>query len=203
VATSVAILKRKTARAPEGKKVNPAQNIPVRSDLETKTIKRTVTNPFTGKDITRQSVYNLPKATDIQSANAICGHREDELIFWFNYGRSQAARNQVFASLEFDFGDENLNKLYKSFESAVNQMAEKDDSDERREELRQMVLNVKKFTVLREKMAEISKDGLAETVVNFDSEVELKKPSGIRGRQKKEKEGEDSSEESETAEVES
>ena len=168
-------------------------------------VKRKVENPFTGEEITRIGTYTLDAATDLDSALAIVGQKESEVIFWFNYGRKLQAKAQMFNSLGFDLGSDELNELFGSFKRAMSGMldalpkdATKEQKDKlaaKRERIQKFILSEEKFEPIREKLTELEKAGLESISIKFgnpdadgkvpDGEMALNKPSGKRGRKAK------------------
>jgi len=140
-----------------------------------------VTDPF-GKQVVRQGTFSLPLATDSSDAYQLCGGSEEDVVFWFNHGRKLQARMQLNASLDLDLGSKQLNDDYKSFENAMEQIGvTKDTPKEEREQVQAFILKQPKFEGIRAKWAEIQQNGFGPVHLDF-SEVELKKPSGKRGR---------------------
>lgn len=149
-----------------------------------KTVKRTVEHPFSGKEIERTANYTLPLATDLNSASSIAGGKEEELVFWFNYGRRIAAHNQAIASLAFDMGSDELNQLKSSLDNAMKNLVGKDTSDDDKKRYRDFFLSEKKFAPLRDKLNQIEAEGFGDKDIDY-STVTLEHPSFTRGRKKK------------------
>lgn len=149
--------------------------------------KTDVVDPFS-KDskekIEREGYYEIPIATNLDQANSIVKGNEQELLFWFNYGRKVQARAQMTQSLKVDLGDD-----HKSFENALKNMVDENTPPERVERVKQFILGEPKFAALREKMEQARKEGFGTIFLDFSKE-ELKKPTGVRGRQKSVKPGE-------------
>ena len=140
-----------------------------------------VTDPF-GKEIKRKGTFSLPLAQNFDEAMQLSKGSEDDLIFWYNHGRKLQARIQLNSSLDVDLGSKQLNDDYKSFENAMEQIGvTKDTPKEERDEIQAWVLKQKKFEGIRAKWSEIQQNGFGPVHLDF-SEVELKKPSGKRGR---------------------
>lgn len=190
----------KNSKLKEKKKMNPnvaEQNVPVDPSKITGMVKRKVKNPFDGTMIVREGSYELPAAygDDIATALALVGNKESEVIFWFNQGRKNQARLQVQQALDFDLGSDDLNELYDSFNDAMDSLLTKDATKEKRERIQNFILSEDKFQILKIALDDLKEKGIgginmvfgspdAEGKIN-EGEVELKKPSGIRGRRKK------------------
>lgn len=187
------------AKAAKGKKMNPnvsTETTPVDPSKITKTVTKKVKNPFTGKTITREGIFELPAAHgDIASAYALCGNREDEVIFWFNQGRLNQARLQMNQALDFDLGSDTLNELFDSFQDAMDALLPKEADEKKRKRVKDFILSEEKFQPLVSALETLEKSGLESIAVTFGSpdangkinegETELKKPTGVRGRRKK------------------
>lgn len=180
----------------EKKKMNP--NVVENTDPSKflNTVKSKVKNPFTGKTIVREGMYELPIAHgDIATAYAICGNREDEVIFWFNHGRKTQARLQANQALDFDLGSDELNELFDSFTEAMESILPKDADEAKRKRVKDFILSEDKFQPLVSALETLEKSGLETVTLVFgspdadgkikDGETELKKPTGVRGRRKK------------------
>ena len=140
-----------------------------------------VTDPF-GKQVVRQGTFSLPLAQNFDEAMQLSKGSEDDLIFWYNHGRKLQARMQLNASLDLDLGSKQLNDDYKSFENAMEQIGvTKDTPEEERKQVREFILKQPKFAGIRAKWDEIENKGFGPVHLDF-SDVELKKPSGKRGR---------------------
>jgi len=177
------------------KKMNPnvQSTIPEVKDPSriTGAVSKKVDNPFTGDEIVRKGIYDLQAALKIEDAYALVGGNESEVLFWFNHGRRTQAKQQMLGLLDFDLGDEKLNDLFKSFRSAMNNIVTKDTSAERREAIQKFILSEDKFEPIREKLDAMKAQGIEDVKVTFstvnpdENEVELRKPTGKKGRQKK------------------
>jgi hypothetical protein len=139
-------------------------------------------NLFTGQKEELKGKYSLPLATDLQSLNSLVQGNESDILFWINFGRKVAARSQDNARLEFDLGSDELNDKYSAFDSALKSMVDDKTTPERRQRVIDFILGEPKFAELKDALANRE---IGEIFVDF-AEVELKKPSGKRGRQKKE-----------------
>jgi len=126
----------------------------------------------------------------LRKQTQITGGKVEDLLFWFNYGRKVAARAQVNAALGFDLGDEKLNDLFKSFQNAMSNMVTDKTTPEKREKIKNFILDEDKFEPLRSHLADWKPEGVT---VDFSS-VEIKKPSGQKGRPKKESDSDESGE---------
>lgn len=185
--------------AKDKKKMNPnvsTEMTPVDPTKITGKVTKKVKNPFTGKTITREGVYELPAAHgDITSAFALVGNREDEVLFWFNQGRKNQARLQVNQALDFDLGSDELNELFDSFTDAMDALLPKDADEKKRKRVKDFILSEEKFEPLVSALESLEKSGLESVNILFgspdadgkvsDGETELKKPTGVRGRRKK------------------
>lgn len=138
-------------------------------------------DPF-GKETLRKGTFSLPLAVDSSDAYQMCGGNESDVVFWFNFGRKLAARNQMNAALELDLGSKQLNDDYKSFENAMSEIGvTKDTPAEEREQIQKFILKQPKFAGILAKWDDIKTNGFGAVHLDF-SQVELKKPSGKRGR---------------------
>lgn len=201
----------KTAKqSKDKKKMNPnsvEQNVPVDPSKITGVVKRKVKNPFDGTMIVREGSYELPAAhgDDIATALALVGNKESEVIFWFNQGRKNQARLQVQQALDFDLGSDDLNELYDSFNDAMDSLLTKDATKEKRERIQNFILSEDKFQILKIALDDLKEKGIGGISMVFGSpdadgkvsegEIELKKPTGVRGRRKKVSEDETETEE--------
>ena len=145
-------------------------------------VKKNVKDPFGTDPIERVGKFSLPLATNLPEALEMVKNSADDVVFWFNHGRKLQARMQLNASLDLDLGSKQLNDDYKSFENAMEQIGvTKDTPKEEREQVQAFILKQPKFEGIRAKWAEIQQNGFGPVHLDF-SEVELKKPSGKRGR---------------------
>lgn len=177
----------------------------------TGTVSKKVDNPFTGDEIVRKGIYDLQAAQNIEQAYELVGQDEKEVLFWFNHGRRTQAKQQMLGLLDFDLGDEKLNDLFKSFRNAMNNIVTKDTSAERREAIQKFILSEDKFEPIREKLDAMKAQGIEDVKIQFasptipvedengnpvivngkvqvkvaENEIELRKPTGKKGRAKK------------------
>ena len=143
-------------------------------------------HPITQEDLKVTGDFKLPMATSGSEALNMVGGSEDDLVFWFNFGRKVAARTVVTQSLGLDFGTEELNDLVKSFSAAMSAMSSDGMSEERKKKIKDFILSEDKFAPIREVLSGWTPDHKS---VDF-SVVELKKPSGKRGPKGKDDDGE-------------
>ena len=135
-----------------------------------------------GKMIEVEGSYILPLATTLNEASAMVKDNESDLLFWFNHGRKIQARAQVAATLGMEFETEELEDRDKQFKNALKNMVEEDTPEADKAEARKFLLSLPKFKDLAETYKTFSPDPK-----NIDfGQVELKRPSGVRGRRKKE-----------------
>lgn len=169
--------------------VSPATEVV--EDIYTGKVSTKVTNPFTRKEVKVTADFKLPQAKSGEQALNMVNGSEDDLVFWFNMGRRLVARQIVGQSLGFDLGSDDLNNLYKSFDSAMASMYSEGMSEERVKKIRDFILGEEKFAPLRDKLTSWTPEHQT-----FDfSQIELKKPSGKRGpKGKSTSESEDSDE---------
>lgn len=106
---------------------------------------------------------------------------QDDLTFWANQGRKNAARQQTNLAIDFDLGSEDLNDLLNAYNNAMKNLNDDKTTEEEYEANKKFVLSGKKFAPLKEVLANIKMDDL---VMDF-SEIELRKPTGVRGKVKK------------------
>ena len=135
-----------------------------------------------GKMIEVEGTYTLPLATNMNEALSMVKNSEDDFVFWFNHGRKVQARAQVAATLGMEFETEELEDRDKQFKNALKNMVEEDTPDADKAEARKFLLSLPKFKDLAETYKTFSPD---PKNIDFGS-VELKRPSGVRGRRKKE-----------------
>lgn len=158
---------------------NEVENDEQESGILVKSLKKSIEDPFSGKKIVAEGEYSLPLASSLEDAEKLVAGNVEDLLFWFNFGRKTAARAQVAAMLSgFDSGDEKINDLYKSFTSAMNSILGEKATPEKRELTKQFILSQDQFSPLKSAL-ENWKPGSVS--VDF-SQVELKKPSGKKGR---------------------
>lgn len=196
---------KKSANGGKGKKMATTPVVMIDPSKISGTVKRKVENPFTGEDITREGKFSMDAAQDMDSALAICGQKESEVIFWFNLGRKLQAKSQMFNSLGFDLGSDDLNDLFGAFKRAMAGMLPvlpkdatkemKEKLNEKRARIQKFILEEEKFEPIREKLTELETAGLESITIKFgnpdaegkvpDGEMALNKPSGKRGRKAK------------------
>lgn len=151
-----------------------------------------VTNPISGEEIKVTGDFILPLAQNADDALNMVGSKEEDLVFWFNFGRKAAARQVVAKSLGMDFGTEEKNDLFKSFDAAISAVR-KGMSEARIKALQDFILSEEKYAPIREDLMNWTPDHKT-----FDfSKIELEKPDSKRGPKFKSKtnESEDDSDE--------
>jgi len=163
-------------------------------------------NPFTGTKIVYEGEYALDLASKFEdpekgydAALAMCGGNLKDLLFWFDHGRKTQARTQATLDLGLEFTsdkeDEEENKkevdeldnLYRAFSNALDNMVTKDTPKEKRKRVIDFILGEDKFEPIRNKLNNIQDPEPKFTSFGANEskgEVKLKKPSGIKGRQK-------------------
>lgn len=175
-----------------------------------------VENPLDGKEIELTAEYEGPLATDYNSALNIVGGIDSDVWFWFNLARKIQMRYQAAQALEMDLDGERedgktpLNDLYSSFSAARrNLKVDKNTPEARVKKINDFILSQEEFMPLAEKLAQFKPEnkkivfGLPRrdekgNILEGETEVELRKPTGIRGRQRKQKDGEESVDSGET-----
>jgi hypothetical protein len=168
--------------------VNPASQVSDVNEVDTGKSysgsgNKKILNPFTGKEETREGSFSLPlyeSKEELESALS-----PEDIVFWTNAGRKYQARLQMYAALDATLDNEALNEDYQAFMGAYGNMVNDQTPEERKEVIRQFILSEPKFDALKGALAELKQRG-GFPPVNIDfGQVELKKPSGVRGKRAK------------------
>ena len=164
---------------------------------------KTIENPLNGKEIELTVEYELPNGMNYDRALALCNNVDADVWFWFDYGRRIQARYLATQKLGLDLEDENLQDLYTSFKAARRNMIDKNTSEERIQQINNFILGEQKFKPLADKLKEYEekmksgqgdnirivfgnpKKGVDGKPLEGETELEITKPTGIKGRQKK------------------
>ena len=155
-------------------------------------VRKNVDNPFTGKKVEMTGTYQLPIAQNLNEINSMTKGDEQEITFWFNYGRKVAAKNQALAALDFGLETEDLNDLHSQFKNALRNMVDETTPDDRRKVVIDFILGVPKYQKLKTALDELQKTGMEPIALDFGGKDELRKPTGVRGRRKKSADSPDS-----------
>lgn len=158
--------------------VNPENS--TESSVYTGKVSTKVTNPVTGEEVKVTGDFILPLAKTGEDALNMVQGKDEDLVFWFNLGRKLIARSIVSRSLGLDFGTEEKNDLFKSFDAAISAVR-KGMSEARIKALQDFILSEEKYAPIREPLLKWTPDHKT-----FDfSKIELEKPSGKRGPKSK------------------
>ena len=163
--------------------VSPA--VETESGIYSGKVSTKVIHPVDQKEIKVTGDFKLPLATNLNEALEMVGSNDQDVVFWFNYGRKNAARIAVAQSLGMDLGSDEMNDLLKSFTTAMGSFGD-NLSEARKTKIKEFILSEEKFAPLRDIMGNWSPDHKS---VDF-SVVELKRPSSKRGPKSKDSDDE-------------
>lgn len=146
------------------------------SSLPENTFKVSRTIKEGGEERKAEGTYHLPLAKNFVEMQNISAN-EDEAVYWFNFGRKSAARQQVFMALANPYADDKINELNKAFNEAVDQMLAGSNDPVKKKRYTDYILGEEQFAPLVAAMKE-SKDAKP----HFDfSTIEIKRPGDKPG----------------------
>jgi len=127
-----------------------------------------------------EATYHLPVAKTLEEMNSYAGGLNEEILYWFNFGRKVAARQQVFMALNNQFPDEKINDLNKAFVEARDQMLLGSKDPVKIKRYTDFILGEDQYAPLVAAMKE--RDENKNNLPHFDFSIEsIKKPGDKPG----------------------